>query len=163
MSIGDIIWSLAGSTFQVMAPSEINYMVWSAQGNEATCNAMGWGYCTAARSTRNKPTSIQPGRPPQGARVFHLILFQLDKFHRVHHSDDGGCVANAHGDLAARDFLYLLYIHADAGDLQLSRVHAAGGYKEAEIAGSEWFVVSGVCRGLLGGNCVGLEKECANE
>jgi len=42
MSIGDIIWSLAGSTFQVMAPSEMNYMIWSAQGNQATCDALGF-------------------------------------------------------------------------------------------------------------------------
>ena len=41
MSIGDILLSLMIATFQVMSPSEMNYMVWNAKGNQVSCDVYG--------------------------------------------------------------------------------------------------------------------------
>ena len=41
ISIGDILLSLAFATFQVMEPSEMNYMVWNAKGNQVSCDVYG--------------------------------------------------------------------------------------------------------------------------
>ncbi len=42
LCISDLISSSSLSTFNVMAPAEIDYYVWNAQGNEATCDAQGF-------------------------------------------------------------------------------------------------------------------------
>ncbi len=42
LSICDVVSSFAMSTFGFMAPSENNYFVWNARGNEATCDAQGF-------------------------------------------------------------------------------------------------------------------------
>ena len=41
ISIGDILYSLALATFSVMSPSEMNYFVWNAQGNQVSCDVYG--------------------------------------------------------------------------------------------------------------------------
>ncbi len=42
LSICDLISSLGYSTFSSIAPSDNNYFVWNARGNEATCDAQGF-------------------------------------------------------------------------------------------------------------------------
>ncbi len=42
LCISDLISSSSLSTFNVMVPSEIDYYVWNARGNEATCDAQGF-------------------------------------------------------------------------------------------------------------------------
>jgi len=44
LCISDILLSLSWSTFNFTAPSELDYMVWNARGNEATCRAQGFLY-----------------------------------------------------------------------------------------------------------------------
>ncbi len=42
LCISDILSSLSSSTFNAMAPAEINYYVWNARGNEASCDTQGF-------------------------------------------------------------------------------------------------------------------------
>jgi len=42
MAIGDILFSLSAATFRAMVPSDMDYLVWNAQGNQTTCNVMGF-------------------------------------------------------------------------------------------------------------------------
>eukprot|EP00956_Cyclotella_meneghiniana_P020195 scaffold35353_cov39-Cyclotella_meneghiniana.AAC.1 len=42
MSIGDILFSLPIATFGATSPIDVNYMVWNARGNQATCTAKGF-------------------------------------------------------------------------------------------------------------------------
>ncbi len=41
MSIADILFSLSAAHFNSMAPSDYDYLVWNAKGNEVTCDAQG--------------------------------------------------------------------------------------------------------------------------
>ncbi len=42
LCISDILSSLGHSTFNTMAPSDVNYFVWNAIGNQTTCNLQGF-------------------------------------------------------------------------------------------------------------------------
>jgi len=42
MSVGDIIFSLSLAHFNSIAPSDDDYYVWNARGNQATCSAQGF-------------------------------------------------------------------------------------------------------------------------
>ena len=42
MSISDIFYSLGFATFGTVVPSDLNYWIWNARGNWATCNAFGF-------------------------------------------------------------------------------------------------------------------------
>jgi len=42
MAVGDIIFSLSLATYGAMLPSCLDYYVWNAQGNQATCNVSGF-------------------------------------------------------------------------------------------------------------------------
>lgn len=42
MTTGDILLSAAFGTFQVMTPKDMNYLVWNARGNAATCDLSGF-------------------------------------------------------------------------------------------------------------------------
>jgi len=42
MSCADVLYSLGAVTFSAVVPSELDYTVWNARGNLATCNAFGF-------------------------------------------------------------------------------------------------------------------------
>ena len=42
MSISDIFFSLALATFNFTSPSDVDYFVWNARGNQGTCDAQGF-------------------------------------------------------------------------------------------------------------------------
>ena len=42
MCISDILYSLALSHFNIMSPRDVDYYVWNAKGNVATCSAQGF-------------------------------------------------------------------------------------------------------------------------
>jgi len=50
MTIADIIYSLSLAHFNMMAPSEDDYFVWNASGNQLTCNVQGFLTATGATS-----------------------------------------------------------------------------------------------------------------
>jgi len=41
MAVGDILFSLSMASFNAMTPSDVDYIVWNAKGNQATCNLQG--------------------------------------------------------------------------------------------------------------------------
>jgi len=42
MAIGDILYSLSIADFRAMTPSDVDYLIWNARGNQATCNVQGF-------------------------------------------------------------------------------------------------------------------------
>ena len=48
MSVGDIFYSLSLAHFNSAAPSDVDYYVWNARGNQATCSAQGFVAILAA-------------------------------------------------------------------------------------------------------------------
>jgi len=51
MSVGDILSSLAFAQFNSAAPSDNDYYVWNARGNQATCSAQGFAFNLGANTS----------------------------------------------------------------------------------------------------------------
>lgn len=42
ISVSDILYSISHAHFNALAPSEVDYLIWNARGNQASCSGIGF-------------------------------------------------------------------------------------------------------------------------